>query len=259
VVQVDFYRDAILLGTDDTSPYTIDWNSSVVSDGTHTLTATAVDTAAQSSSDSISVTVDNYNDPPVADDQSVATVEDTPIDITLSASDADGDSLIFTIVADPCNGTLTGAAPDVTYTPGSGFTGSDSFTFQAYDGQAYSNIAVVFITVNPAGPTMHVSDITIRLRKMGRNYQATAYVTVVDEFDSPVGGATVAGDWTLNGSYLNTASKPTDSEGKAMLISAKIKAASGNIFTLTITGVAKDGCTYDAESNVETSDSIPVP
>ena len=259
VVQVDFYCDSILLETDTTSTYSIDWDSSAVSDGPHSLTATAIDTAAQTSSDSISVTVDNYNDPPVADDQSVTTVEDTSVDITLTAGDADGDSLTFTIVADPCNGILTGSAPNVTYTPDPGFTGSDSFTFRAYDGQAYSNIATVFITVNPAGPTMHVSDITIGLRKMGRNYQATAYVTVVDEFGSPVGGATVTGDWTLNGGYLNTASKPTDSEGKATLISAKIKTTSGNIFTLTITGVAKDGCTYDAESNVETSGSVTVP
>jgi hypothetical protein len=199
VVQVDFYRDAVLLGTDTTSPYSIGWDSTTVGDGSHSLTATAVDTAAQTSSDSVSVTVDNYNDPPVADDQSVTTVEDTPIDITLTASDADGDSLTFTIVVDPCNGILTGSAPNVTYTPDPDFTGSDSFTFQAYDGQAYSNIAAVFITVNPAGPAMHVSDITIELEKKGRNYQVKASVTIVDEFGSPVREAIVMSDTCIAG------------------------------------------------------------
>lgn len=260
VVQVGFYCDSILLGTDTASPYSIDWDSSTVADGPHTVTATAIDTAAQSGSDSISVTVDNYNDPPVADDQSVAAVEDSSIDITLSASDAEGDSLIFVIVADPCNGTLTGTAPNVVYTPDGGFSGSDSFTFQAYDGQAYSNIATVFVTVAPGGLTMHVSDISIGLRKMGRNYQATAYVTVVDESGSSVGGATVTGKWTLNDEEgsLNTTSGPTDSEGKATLISAKTKATSGNIFTLTITDVVKDDCTYEPDSDIENSDSITV-
>ncbi len=163
------------------------------------------------------------------------------------------------IVADPCNGTLTGTAPNVTYTPEPGFTGSDSFTFQAHDGQAYSNIATVFITVNPGGLTVHVSDITIELTKRGRNYQARAYVTILDGAGNPVGEATVSGDWTLNGAYLNTASKPTNGEGKARLDSKKVKAASGDVFALTITGVAKDGYTYDPDANIETSDAITVP
>jgi len=170
VVQVDFYRDSGWLGTDDTSPYSIDWDSSTVADGPHTVTATAVDTADQSSSDSISVTVDNYND-----------------------------------------------------------------------------------------PTMHVSDITLELAKKGRNYQVKASVTIMDEFGSPVREATVTGNWTLSEVYLNTASNSTDGEGKARLDSKKVKAASSDVFTLTITDVVKDGCTYEPDSNTETSDSITVP
>ena len=47
----------------------------------------------------------------------------------------------------PSNGTLTGSGPNRTYTPRSGFTGSDSFTFVANDGVADSNVATVSITV----------------------------------------------------------------------------------------------------------------
>jgi uncharacterized repeat protein (TIGR01451 family) len=48
----------------------------------------------------------------------------------------------------PAHGTLSGAAPNVTYTPFANFSGSDSFTFTANDGTADSNVAVVSITVN---------------------------------------------------------------------------------------------------------------
>ncbi len=64
--RVDFYYDSTLIETDVTSPYSIDWDTTTVDDSAYTITATAVDTASQASSDSISVIVDNINDPPVA-------------------------------------------------------------------------------------------------------------------------------------------------------------------------------------------------
>jgi len=90
------------------------------------------------------------NHPPVADPQSVITAEDTPLDVTLTASDADpGDVLSFEIVEGPQAGALSGTPPLVRYTPGADFNGSDAFTFKADDGRADSNIATVTITVTP--------------------------------------------------------------------------------------------------------------
>ncbi|MCH8842727.1 MAG: hypothetical protein IID61_07070, partial [SAR324 cluster bacterium] len=51
------------------------------------------------------------NTAPVAVDISIATAKDTPVDITLSATDADGDSLTFTVVSDPASGTLSASEP----------------------------------------------------------------------------------------------------------------------------------------------------
>ncbi len=87
------------------------------------------------------------NTPPVAEDQDVTTEEDTPVDITLVATDADGDALTYAIVAGPANGVLSGAVPSVTYTPRHNYDGADSFTFRANDGRADSNVATVSITV----------------------------------------------------------------------------------------------------------------
>ncbi|MDP6952193.1 MAG: peptidoglycan DD-metalloendopeptidase family protein, partial [Alphaproteobacteria bacterium] len=49
------------------------------------------------------------NTAPVAESQSVSTSRNTPLDITLGASDADGDSLTYTIVQWPAKGTLSGS------------------------------------------------------------------------------------------------------------------------------------------------------
>ena len=61
VSRVDFYRDSnILLGTDNTSPYGISWNSTSTTSGAHTIFAVATDTVGNTRTSSVvSVTVDN--------------------------------------------------------------------------------------------------------------------------------------------------------------------------------------------------------
>jgi MYXO-CTERM domain-containing protein len=95
----------------------------------------------------VSVTVAPVNDAPVAASDSVATVEDGSVAIVLSASDVDGDTLAFSVGMGPSNGTLSGTAPNLTYTPGADFNGADSFTFTVNDGTVDSNVATVSIAV----------------------------------------------------------------------------------------------------------------
>ncbi|MCC7461891.1 MAG: cadherin-like domain-containing protein [Gammaproteobacteria bacterium] len=92
----------------------------------------------------------NANSAPVAAAQSVSTPASTPLNITLAASDANGDSLSYSIVAQPAHGTLSGSGNTRTYAPVAGYSGADSFTFQASDGAALSNVATVSITVAAA-------------------------------------------------------------------------------------------------------------
>jgi uncharacterized repeat protein (TIGR02543 family) len=87
------------------------------------------------------------NNAPVADDQSVDTGANTAVAITLTASDADGNTLTYTVATQPTNGALSGTAPGLTYTPNTSYSGGDSFTFTANDGNADSNTATVSITV----------------------------------------------------------------------------------------------------------------
>ena len=72
-------------------------------------------------------------------------------------------------------------------------------------------------------------------------------------------GATVMGRWTLGKRALNRASNQTDSKGMATVDSKKAWAKSGSVFTFTVTGVLKEGYSYDPTSNIRTKDSIALP
>jgi len=97
----------------------------------------------------ITMLPNNQNTPPIAEDVTADGVEDTALDITVFASDADDDVLSYIIVSQPEHGVLLGEGPNYTYVPDPGFVGDDSFSFQASDGQALSNIASVNITIAP--------------------------------------------------------------------------------------------------------------
>jgi len=87
------------------------------------------------------------NHPPIAGSQEIFTNENTSVNLTLCASDDDGDTLTYEVVTAPAHGTLTGSGPDMTYVPDVYFSGSEAFTFKANDGLADSNIGTVSITV----------------------------------------------------------------------------------------------------------------
>ena len=87
------------------------------------------------------------NRAPVAVAQSVSTNEDTPATLVLSATDRENDALNYRIVTAPAHGTLSGVAPNLTYTPAANYNGADAFTFQANDGKSDSNLAIVALQV----------------------------------------------------------------------------------------------------------------
>jgi VCBS repeat-containing protein len=95
----------------------------------------------------VSITVDSVNDAPVAENGTALTEMKTPVAIELAAEDEEGNALSYQIVTAPSNGTLSGTAPDLTYTPKAKFVGTDSFTFRVNDGTSSSNLATVVITV----------------------------------------------------------------------------------------------------------------
>jgi hypothetical protein len=85
---------------------------------------------------------------PVAMDGTVTTNRNTAVNVLLNATDADGDTLTYSIVSNPVRGTLSGSGANRTYTPNTGYVGRDSFSFKATDTWGVSsNTATVNITV----------------------------------------------------------------------------------------------------------------
>ncbi|MEI6178315.1 MAG: DUF6288 domain-containing protein, partial [Verrucomicrobiota bacterium] len=111
----------------------------------------------------ITVTVNNVNDAPVAIAQSVTPTEDIALPITLTGTDMENSPLTYAIVTAPLHGTLSGTAPNVTYTPDANYNGSDSFTFKANDGSLDSAAATIAITVTPVNdaPVAYAQSVSV--------------------------------------------------------------------------------------------------
>jgi VCBS repeat-containing protein len=95
--------------------------------------------------------------PPTAPDRRVTVYRDTPTDITLRGVDPNHPTLPLTyrVTARPTHGTLSGTAPNLTYTPASGYRGTDSFQYTVSNGVLTSAPGTVLISVTspPSPPT----------------------------------------------------------------------------------------------------------
>ncbi|MEK7683839.1 MAG: Ig-like domain-containing protein, partial [Verrucomicrobiota bacterium] len=117
--------------------------------GPDSFTFKVNDGSLDSAPASVTITVAPVNDPPVANGQVVVADEDGAVGVTLSGTDVEGNTLAFAILAGPSHGSLSGTAPNLTYTPTPNFNGADAFTFKVHDGQADSATATISISVTP--------------------------------------------------------------------------------------------------------------
>jgi regulation of enolase protein 1 (concanavalin A-like superfamily) len=106
------------------------------------------------------------NRPPNAQDDVATTSAGAPLllqigDLLANDSDPDGDPLQFTGFTQPANGSLVNNNNgSLTYTPATGFSGTDSFTYTVSDGQA-QDTATVRVSVQgqtPPPPATFLSD-----------------------------------------------------------------------------------------------------
>lgn len=124
--------------------------------GADSFTFNVNDGTSTSSPATVSITVNPANDTPTALNDSYSTNQDSVLNVGAAGilgndSDVDGDSLTAILVSGPVHGVVT-LNPDgsFTYTPAPGYSGPDSFTYNANDGTVDSASATVNITVNPA-------------------------------------------------------------------------------------------------------------
>ena len=100
---------------------------------------------------------------PTANAQSVSVAFNTARAITLTGSDPNTPplSLTYAVVTSPAHGSLSGTAPNLTYTPTTGYHGTDAFTFTVNNGVSTSSPATVTLTVAAGVPTANAQSVSV--------------------------------------------------------------------------------------------------
>ncbi|WP_372846874.1 Ig-like domain-containing protein [Pontiella sp.] len=191
-------------------------------------------------SDPVTVTINVLNNPPVADSKLAFTEPDTPVAIVLSGSDVEAGSLTYSVVTQPANGSLSGTEPNLTYTPTSGFAGTDSFTYTVNDGENDSAEATVTISVSAEGFILSCVDL---------NASTIANTLTVGGLSAEVTGVATNNDYVISVAFDGT-----DLDGDAIndevTFDVRVKAWTGGTMDLGIEGA---GSTTNASATIGTN------
>lgn len=244
--------------------------------GSDNFTFTVTQDGRTSRTATVSLNVTPVNDAPTANGQNTTTFEDMATAISLMGSDIEtlpGD-LAFIITQAPQHGTLSGMAPNLTYSPGPNYNGADSFKFSVTDGgdgaspaltssEATVNIAVVAVNdlpvvvsdQSPSYPSTQYSDAIQSITVTALDIETSAGLLVASTTFSLDGGSTqsglpsglsltetaIPGVWTLAGNINEPAGTYnvnitfTDTDGGTGSTSAVISVTKENA-TLVISG-----------------------
>ena len=160
VTRVELFVDGTSLGVLTTAPYCFNWNTTLSTNGVHTLDVVAFDAAGNAGNATTTLTVSNVaNQPPVAvynwfsvPYRSQWNYTPRVLNILANDHDADGnlDPATVTITSGPYKGSSVKVNSNgtVSFTPPKGFRGTESFRYNVKDKLgATSNTATVNIKV----------------------------------------------------------------------------------------------------------------
>ncbi|CAH1519954.1 hypothetical protein THZG08_10230 [Vibrio owensii] len=181
----------------------------------------------------VSVTVNPVNDAPVANNDSTATDEDTPvtIDVLLNDTDVDGDTLTIVSASVPAEqGTVEIVDGKLVFTPAEDFNGEATITYVVTDGEL-TDEATVSVTVNPVNDAPVANDDS----------------TTTDE-DTPVTIDVLPNDSDVDGDTLTivNASVPAE-QGTVEIVDGKLVFTPAENFNgdATISYTVSDGALED--------------
>ncbi len=148
----------------------------------------------------VTITLNLSNVAPVATEGlAVATTEDVDGTVELTATDADGDTLTYTIVAvdgQQTKGVATVTGTTATYTPNANENGIDTFTFQVSDGEL-TDTAVVNVTITAVNDAPEATEgLTLTTDE---DTDGTAELTATDADGDTLTYSIVAGEGQANG------------------------------------------------------------
>lgn len=180
-------------------------------EGIDTFTYTVDDNEGTTSNEAtVTVSVAEPNDPPIAVDDVAQAVSGIEVDIDVVANDTDPDGtlnlLSVLVVSQPSNGSaISNGDGTIAYVSLVGFTGIDTFTYTVSDDDgAVSNEATVTVTVDPAPVVDNLVIDRARFKPRNNNGEwridGTSTVTtgnMVTVYLGPTVGGTVIGTTTV--------------------------------------------------------------
>jgi M6 family metalloprotease-like protein len=198
--------------------------------GNDTITYKVNDGNSDSNDATVYILIRNVNDAPTADHKTISTNENSPKSVTLSGSDTEGDNLTYSLYTNPSHGAVTGATPNLIYTPQANYSGNDSFSYVANDGDKNSNIATILVQINDT-PVAHAGE--------NKSVKVGQSITITGTGDDSDGNI-LSYQWEKGDTVLSNTSSltytPTKIGGEKLTLTVTDdKGAIGND-TVTITG-----------------------
>ena len=254
VTRVEFFVGSTSYGVDSdgsdgwSSP--LQWDTGATADGAHTLRAVAADTIGQTGERTSTAIVDNVDDPPAVSILSPAAGSAVSGGVTIiaSASDDRGLAQVEFFVDGTSIGIDTSSSGGWTATWGApSVDGPHVLTARATDsGLQMSSSAPVNVNVSNPPTSMHVHDLDgTSVRVGGSQWRATVTITVTNNKEALVPGATVGISWSTGGSGSCT----TNSSGVCSVTSAKLRRSSVAQTTALVTNLSGASLAYNSDTN----------
>jgi hypothetical protein len=165
------------------------WTPLAAQLGANAVTVRATNAIGAWAQQSFTIVVSRPNTAPVAANDSYAVLQGTALTVAAPGilandSDAEHDPLSAALVAGPTHGTLALAANgSFTFRANAGYSGPDSFTYRAFDGALYGNVATVSIAINPNHPPVAVNDAATAKVRTTNAYTPVAINVVANDSD----------------------------------------------------------------------------
>ncbi len=169
--------------------------------GTDTFTYRAISSATNSRPALVTITVRPVNDPPVARNDSYRVNGNSFLTVPVSGvltndSDTEGQPLTAVLAVGPTHGALAlQTNGSFTYTPTTGYVGTDLFRYRAYDGQLFSTTATVSLVVSAPAPDYVITSINLSQSVLPGGELFAASVVVRNQGPTNGNGGTLA-VWT---------------------------------------------------------------
>ena len=149
-------------------------NAGFVGTDSFTFQGTDSNGAVSSTVGTINLDISTVNSAPVVNNQTLSTAEDTVGRIDVTGTDAEGDTLTYSIVSQPRHGTISISGSQMAYDADPNYNGTDVFTYKATDPfTGVSNVATVSLTITPVNDAPVINTIPGFSMNAGQSFALT--------------------------------------------------------------------------------------